>query len=135
MRAIQKIIHYTLILAITLASAGFRIAVSNCSSNEMEKAITTSTHSNCCCKKPAPKSKTTSEDCGLGTCVVPTSVYCSLNSRQAYEQVAKLLRPINTYAVYAEVIYPALQEAQPYFTLPPPSSGRLRGILHQVFLI
>ncbi|MDQ4139818.1 MAG: hypothetical protein M3142_04770, partial [Bacteroidota bacterium] len=118
MKAIQKIIQYTLILAITLASAGFRVVVSDCSS-ETEKTAAKSNHSDCCCSKPEQKSTTSNQDCGLGTCVLPSSVYCSLNSRQSYEQVAKLLQPAPFYRVYTEVIYPALQEAQPNFSLPP----------------
>ncbi len=134
MKAIQKILQYTLILAITLASSGFRVMVSDCSI-EFEKTVANSEHSGCCCSKPVQKSTNSNEDCGLGTCVLPSSVFCNLNSSQKYEHVAKLLQPTPTYEVYNEVIFPGLQEAEPYFSLPPPHSGRFRGILHQVFII
>ncbi|QMU28216.1 hypothetical protein [Adhaeribacter radiodurans] len=132
MKAIQKIMHFLIILAVSLASSGFRVPVSDCFN---EKTTTNSAHSGCCCSKPEQNSKTSDESCGIGSCVLPASVYWSFNSRQNYEQVAKLLQPAPSYRAYTEVISLTLQAAQPYFSLPPPHSGRFKGILHQIFII
>lgn len=134
MKVIQKSIPFILVLAIFMASTGFRVTISDCSDGK-QKTFRFFNSPDCCCNKSANKSKTAGEDCGGLACVVPSTIYNFPNSRDSYEQDLKLVKAANSYAVFTAVIYPALQESQPYFSLPPPKSGRFKGILNQTFLI
>lgn len=114
-----------------MASTGFRVNISDCK----QKTISFFSNPDCCCNKAANKSKAADKDCGGPTCVVPATIYNAPNSRGSYEQEAKLVKAANTYAIFTAIIYPALPESQPYFSLPPPQSGRFKSILNQTFLI
>ena len=131
MKAMQKIIHLSLVTAILLASMGFRVTISHCSGEE-GNSISLFADPSCCCGKAANKSKKSCQDM---SCIMQRGVGSHINSNSATQQAAKFAKVPVTYPSFTETIRPAILETLPHFTLPPPVSGRSIGILHQTFII
>jgi len=135
MKALHKFIHLSLMVAILLASSGFRVNLQNCTGVK-GRTISFVTDPACCCDH-ASKSAQSHHDnpCNDITCVVPGVIAVQTQFRSGTEQVSQALKEPVTYPDFSDNIRPALLETTPHFTLPPPISGRLIGILHQTFII
>ena len=131
MKAMQKFVHLCLVVAILLASSGFRVAISHCS-DEKGRSIGLFAEPTCCCNK---ESKAPTKTCNDLLCVVQRGDATQTNFSSAIQQVAKFAKQPVTYLNFTQSIRPALLERTPPFTLPPPISGRFIGILHQTFII
>jgi hypothetical protein len=131
MKAMQKFIHLCLVVAILLASTGFRVREAHCA-GEKSISISFASDSNCCCAKDA---KTTSKPCGNMSCIIQQGIAYSATFNSPTQQVAKFAKEPISYPDFTESIRPAILERTPHFTLPPPVSGRFIGILHQTFII
>ncbi|MBA9079113.1 MULTISPECIES: hypothetical protein [Rufibacter] len=131
MKALQKFIHLSLIAAILLASFGFRVNISHCPGKE-DSSISLFSSPTCCCGKAA---KTPKKSCNDMSCVMQRGVATQTNFNSATQQVAKFVKEPVLSPNFTETIRPAILEAEPHFTLPPPVSGRFIGILHQTFII
>jgi hypothetical protein len=131
MKAMQKIIHLSLVVAILLASMGFRMNVPHCS-DEKGGFVSLFADPGCCCDKAA---KAPAKSCQEMACVLQQSVVYQTNFNSATQQAAKFLKEPAKYPVFAEAIRPVLLEKFPHFTLPPPVTGRTIGILHKTFIV
>jgi hypothetical protein len=134
MKAIQKYLHVSLIVAFLLASSGFRVNLNSChgaNAGVMSAAASPA----CCCDQAAKKQKPDTSPCNDMTCIVQTGFAAYYTQNTSTEQIAKFLREPGTYADFSQTIRPALLEKTPHFTLPPPLSGRFIGILHQTFIV
>ena len=131
MKVMQKFIHLCLVVAILLASTGFRVRVAHCA-GEKSIAISFASDSDCCCAKDA---KTTRNPCGDMPCIIQQGVTYSTNFNSTTQQIAKFAKEPVSFPDFSESIRPAILERTPHFTLPPPVSGRFIGILHQTFII
>lgn len=131
MKAMQKFIHLSLVVAILLASMGFRVNVPHCT-DEKGGLVSLVAEPNCCCDKAA---KAPIKSCQDMACVPQLSVVYQTGIESASQQAAKFVKVPATYPGFSEAIRPVLLAKIPYFTLPPPVSGRTIGILHQTFII
>jgi hypothetical protein len=131
MKAVQKFIHLSLVVAILLASMGFRVSISHCA-GEKSNSISLFADPSCCCGKAANSPKKSCQDM---SCIMPRGVASQINFNSATQQAAKFVKEPVTYPSFTENIRPAILETLPHFTLPPPVSGRTIGILHQTFII
>lgn len=131
MKALQKLVHLSLVVAILLATMGFRVTISHCS-GEKGSSISLYADPSCCCGKAA---KSPSKSCQDMSCVMQRGIAPQTNFNASTQQVAKLVKKPVSYPSFTENIRPAILERTPHFTLPPPVSGRSIGILHQTFII
>ncbi|PIQ22956.1 MAG: hypothetical protein COW65_00120 [Cytophagales bacterium CG18_big_fil_WC_8_21_14_2_50_42_9] len=131
MKAMQKFIHLSLVVAILLASMGFRVSISHCSEEE-GNSFSLFADPSCCCSKAA---KTASKSCQDMSCIMQRGIASQTNLNSSAQQVAKFVKEPVTYPSFTAIIRPAILETLPHFTLPPPVSGRFIGILHQSFII
>ncbi|RNI24080.1 hypothetical protein [Rufibacter latericius] len=131
MKTLHKLVHLSLIVALSLASMGFRVAVSQCSGGK-GTSIGFFAEPGCCCKKASKKPM---KSCNDLSCVMQRGVASHTNLNAPAQQVAKVAKEPGTYPDFTEHIRPSILETIPHFTLPPPVPGRLIGILHQTFII
>lgn len=131
MKTMQKIIHLCLVVAILLASAGFKVRFSHCS-DEKGSSLSFFSDPTCCCHKAA---KVPSKSCNDMSCIIQGGVATTNNFNSSTQQVAKFLKEPVKYPDFTESIRPALLKTIPHFTLPPPVTGRYIGILNQTFII
>jgi len=126
----QKFIHLSLTVAILLAAMGFRVNESHCAK---EKDVASGLFSKpaCCCHKEAETSR---KSCADLTCITQQGTYQVIQNSST-QQAAKFLKVPTTYPGFSTSIRPAILEAIPHFTFPPPTSGRFIGILLQTFII
>ncbi|KAA5544858.1 hypothetical protein [Adhaeribacter rhizoryzae] len=134
MKAFQKFIQLSLILVITLTTMGFRVNTEECRGHAT-KTITFFGEPGCCCENESKTAQPKENTCNELTCVVQASLQSQLNLNSATQSAAKALKAVPVYPTFTQVIRPVLQEKTPYFTLPPPRSGKTIGILYQTFLI
>ena len=131
MKALHRLVHLSLIVALSMASMGFRVAVTQCTEGK-GSSIGFFSEPGCCCKKASKKPM---KSCNDLSCVMQRGSAAQTNLNSPTQQVAKAAQEPVTYPDFAERIRPSLLEVVPHFTLPPPVSGRRIGILHQTFLI
>jgi hypothetical protein len=134
MKAIQKFVHLSLIVAFLMASSGFRLNVVNCQMGKGEK-ISFFSKSACCCDKSAAKHQSPENGCQEMTCLLQVGFTAYPSAHTSTQQTIRFLQEPAAYAGFAQSIRPALLEKTPHFTLPPPVSGRFLGILHQTLII
>jgi len=127
----QKFIHLSLTVAILLAAMGFRVNEPHCA---QEKDVASSLFAKpaCCCHK---ETETSRKACADLACITQQGTTYQVIQNSSTHQAAKFLKVPATYPGFSTSIRPAILEAIPHFTLPPPTSGRFIGILHQTFII
>ncbi|MGV3502546.1 MAG: hypothetical protein ACO1O1_02485 [Adhaeribacter sp.] len=69
------------------------------------------------------------------TCLLQVAYSAYPAQHTSTQQTVLLRQEPMAYGDFMAHIRPALLEEMPHFTLPPPVSGRLLGILHQTFII
>ncbi|MDB5261226.1 MAG: hypothetical protein JWQ14_507 [Adhaeribacter sp.] len=131
MKAMEKFIHLSLVVALLLGSMGFSVREPHCE-EERSQAINLFAAPGCCCDTPAAEA---SKPCPDLTCVMQRGLASQTTFTAATNPTAKFLKAPLTYPSFTESIRPAILETIPHFTLPPPASGRFIGILHQSFII
>ena len=134
MKALQKFVHLSLIVAFLMASFGFRVSQENCHKGKGEM-ISFSAKSACCCGESTTGQKSPESACQNMACILQVSFSASPSQNTSTEQTIKSLKEPVVYADFTQSIRPTLLEKMPHFTLPPPVSGRFLGILHQTFII
>jgi hypothetical protein len=134
MKALQKFVHLSLIVAFLVASFGFRLNLEHCS---MEKGKKTGffSKSACCCDKSKASHQSPDTGCQDMTCLPQPCFAAYPAEHTSTAQTTRFGKEPAAYASFSQSIRPALLEEMPHFTLPPPASGRFLGILHQTFLI
>ena len=134
MKAIQRLVQYFLIVAILLATVGFRVNSHYCPITK-ERSIHFFSQPDCCCGVPS------NSDGYNKPCCKNLSYYYKADLQSLdkdTKQVAKAFKHLagNQDAVYFQVhIRPVAIAKEPFYTLPPPRSGRTIGILYQIFLL
>lgn len=133
MKALQKLVHYSLLVAILLASMGFKVAVTQCA-GKGETSISFFSEPGCCCKKASAQPM---KECGDMSCVMQRSVAPQSTFGSSTRLVAKAVKVQEqiTSTDYIAGIRPVVLQALPVVILPPPITGRALGILHQTFLL
>jgi hypothetical protein len=134
MKAFQKFVHLSLIVAFLMASVGFRMNLEKCHMGKGEMTSSSST-SACCCGDSAQDHQSPESACQDMTCLLQNGFFGYSTPTNSTEQTTRVLKEPVAYADFAQSIRPALLEKTPHFTLPPPVSGRFLGILHQTFII
>ncbi len=134
MKVMQRLVQYCLIVAILLATVGFKVNSHYCPITK-EKTTHFFLQPNCCCVET-----TNGEGYKKSCCENISSYYrADLQSiEKDTKQEAKIFKhlPGKQDAVYFQVhIRPVTLAKEPFYTLPPPSSGRTIGILNQTFII
>ena len=127
----QKIIQLSLTVTILLAAMGFRVNIPHCS-KEKGAAYSLFAKPDCCCGKNA---ESNSQACTDMACVTQQGASYQVNQNTANQQAVKFIKAPITYPGFTASIRPTILATIPYFTLPPPISGRFIGILHQTFII
>ncbi|WP_345161345.1 hypothetical protein [Nibribacter koreensis] len=129
----QALVHYSLLVAILLASMGFKVAVTQCA-GKGETSIGFFSEPGCCCKKAA---KEPMKECGDMSCVMQRSVALQSTFGSSSRQVAKAVKVQEQIAStdYTYSIRLVVLQALPVVILPPPITGRDLSILHQTFLL
>lgn len=134
MKAIHKFVQLSLIVAILLASTGFRVNLQHCATGkEGKKDLAKAT--SCCCAKAHKKTKSQDYSCNNFYCLVQPGPVSLFKVPSSAEQRVKFSEEIPSYLSFTQHIRPAILATIPHFTLPPPVSGRFIGILLQIFII
>ncbi len=134
MQALKQIVQHFLIVAILLATVGFKVDRHYCPITK-ERTTHFFAQPDCCC------GNTSVSDSSKKTCCDNQFGYYRTdfqNLENYNKQTAKALKhlPAKQNAVYFQVnIKPLALAKEPYYTLPPPQSGRVIGILNQVFIV
>ncbi|MFC6997052.1 hypothetical protein [Rufibacter roseus] len=134
MKALQKFIHITLVVALLLGTTGFRVSVKQCAGGKGATSISFFGEPSCCCGK---KAETTKKNCSDVTCVMLRGAATQVNFNAPTQQIAKH-EPKQVYATSSVSVFPKARTFShkfPSVPMPPPMSGRHLGILYQTFLI
>lgn len=134
MKVIQKFILFSLTAAILMAASGFRMIQQHCPGDQ-KSLMNFIGNAPCCCDKPGQNQPAPDSACQDMTCIVQAGFTAYSSPQSSTKQTSKCLQAPAAEALFTQTIRPALLERIPHVTLPPPASGRFRGILHQTFII
>lgn len=134
MKEIQRLVQNCLIVAVLLATVGFKVDSHYCPITK-QKTFHFFSQPDCCCI-----GTTTTNGYNKSCCENLSAYYkADLQSlEKSSKQEFKIFMNLagNQATVYYQVyIRPVLRAKEPLYSLPPPKSGRTIGILHQTFII
>ncbi len=134
MKVIEKFVQHLLIVAILLATVGFKVNRHYCPITK-ERTVHFFSQQNCCCVTTTP-----GNGYNKPCCENQSSYYkAHLQSLEKNsKQVAKVFEHLSGkqgIAYFQVYIRPVSLAKEPFYTLPPPKSGKTIGILHQIFII
>lgn len=128
--AIRNSISFLLIVTVLIASVGFTITRYYCP--VMDKTTVAGHQENCCCKGSIPQKDAC---CDLEKLLLKSEAFTDAHhSKSLHKQLSLAISPVVLWVLATFRVTAALT-LEPVYLSPPPRSGRVIGILYQVFLI